>query len=147
MFTNGILEQTPEDEIMLETLCVKLTDELKKLDSERPYIRASREEDDLESGDSHNYTGSLAVGTAYTDIYGTTEKLNTEFGMDVPGNQVSLFKDRRIFESQKSYFSYHGGLQEYQYRLLCYYADHYRLQKYSPCSGYFQFMFIDLCPQ
>lgn len=147
MFTNGLLEQTPEDEIMLETLCVKLTDELKKLDSERPYIRASREEDDLESGDSHNYTGSLAVGTAYTDIYGTTEKLNTEFGMDVPGNQVSLFKDRRIFESQKSYFSYHGGLQEYQYRLLCYYADHYRLQKYSPCSGYFQFMFIDLCPQ
>lgn len=147
MFTNGLLEKTPEDEIMLETLCVKLTDELKKLDPQRPYIRASREEDDLESGDSHNYTGSLAVGTAYTDIYGTTEKLNTEFGMDVPGSQISLFKDRRIYDAQKPYFTYHKGLQEYQYRLLGYYADHYRLQKYNPCSGYFQFMFIDLCPQ
>ncbi len=147
VFANGLLEQTPEDQIMLETLCIKLTNELKRLDPERPYIRASREEDDLESGDSHNYTGSLAVGTAYTDIEGTTEKLNTEFGMDVPGNMVSLFRERRIFNAQINSLSSQKGLQEYQYRLLSYYVDHYRIQKYSPCSGYFQFMFIDLCPQ
>jgi beta-mannosidase len=37
--------------------------------------------------------------------------------------------------------------QEYQYRLLKYYIEHYRAQKYRPCSGYVQFMFIDLSPQ
>lgn len=38
-------------------------------------------------------------------------------------------------------------IQEYQYKLLKYYTEHYRIQKYEPCSGYIQFMFIDLCPQ
>lgn len=147
IFTDGLLEATSEDQIMLRTLCVKLTDTLKTLDPERPYIRASREEEDPESGDSHTYTGSLALGTAYPQIDGTVEKLNTEFGMDVPGNLTSLFRDRNVFEAQRPYFVYNEGLQEYQYRLLRYYVDHYRVQKYAPCSGFFQFMFIDLCPQ
>ena len=147
IFTHGLLEQTPESEIMLQTLCASLVGELKRLDPERPYIRASREEDDPESGDTHNYTGSLAVGTAYTQIDGTTEKLNTEFGMDVPGCVQGLFKDRRLFAHLKPIYEDLAALQEYQYRLLRYYVDHYRAQKYAPCSGYFQFMFIDLCPQ
>lgn len=147
IFTHGLLEQTAQDEIMLNTLCVKLMNILKELDPERPYIRASREEDDPESGDSHTYTGSLTVGTAYTQIAGTTEKLNTEFGMDVPGDVRALTRDRRIWEALQSVAPDLEGLQAYQYRLLRYYTDHYRLQKYAPCSGYFQFMFIDLCPQ
>lgn len=147
IFTHGLLEQTPEDQIMLDTLCVKLMNELKHIDPERPYIRASREEDDLESGDSHTYTGSLAVGTAYPQIQGQTEKLNTEFGMDVPGNIPGLFRDRRIFEALHPVLGELAGYQEYQYRLLSYYIDHYRAQKYTPCSGCIQFMFIDLCPQ
>lgn len=147
IFTNGLLAQTPESEIMLHTLCTLLMNELKRLDPDRPYIRASREEDDPESGDSHNYIGSLTVGTAYTQIDGSVEKLNTEFGMDVPGDFQSLFRDRRIFEHLRPIFPDLEGLQEYQYRLLRYYVDHYRAQKYAPCSGFFQFMFIDLCPQ
>jgi len=38
-------------------------------------------------------------------------------------------------------------LHDYQYRLLKYYIEHYRIQKYSPNAGYFQFMWIDLSPQ
>lgn len=147
IFTHGLLEQTPEDQIMLDTLCIKLMEELERIDPERPYIRASREEEDLESGDSHTYTGSLAVGTAYPQIKGKTEKLNTEFGMDVPGNIPGLFRERRIFESLRPVLGELSGYQEYQYRLLNYYIDHYRAQKYRPCSGCIQFMFIDLCPQ
>lgn len=147
IFTNGLLEQTPEDEIMLGTICTKLMNELKRLDPDRPYIRASREEDDPESGDSHTYTGSLATGTEYTDIAGTTEKLNTEFGMDVPGCIQGLYKDRRIYRKLAPIAGELEEMERYQYRLLRYYIDHYRSMKYAPCSGYFQFMFIDLCPQ
>lgn len=132
---------------MLETLCVRLIGELKALDPDRPYIRASREEDDLESGDSHTYTGSLAVGTAYTQIDGTTEKLNTEFGMDVPGGEASLFRDRRVFRALAPVRAALEKLDDYQYRLLRYYVDHYRSMKYAPCAGYIQFLFTDLCPQ
>jgi beta-mannosidase len=38
-------------------------------------------------------------------------------------------------------------LHDYQYRLLKYYIEHYRIQKYAPNAGYFQFMWIDFCPQ
>lgn len=147
IFTNGLLEQTPDDNVMLSTICAKLTGELKRLDPNRPYIRASRENDDPESGDTHTYTGSLATGTEYTDIDGTTEKLNTEFGMDVPGCVQSIYKDRRIYKKLYPIMGELTEMERYQYRLLRYYIEHYRSMKYRPCSGYFQFMFIDLCPQ
>jgi beta-mannosidase len=38
-------------------------------------------------------------------------------------------------------------LHDYQYRLLKYYMEHYRIHKYSPNAGYFQFMWIDFSPQ
>ena len=38
-------------------------------------------------------------------------------------------------------------LHDYQYRLIKYYIEHYRIQKYAPNAGYFQFMWIDFCPQ
>jgi beta-mannosidase len=40
-----------------------------------------------------------------------------------------------------------GELHDYQYRLLKYYIEHYRIEKYAPNAGYFQFMWIDLSPQ
>ena len=147
IFTGGILEQTADDDLMLKNLCDKLLSTLKEIDSSRIFIKASREEDDPDSGDTHNYTGSLATGTRYTDIAGTTEKLNTEFGMDIPSIEQSLFHDRKIFNRLSPVIHKLDELQHYQYKLIKYYIEHYRLMKYSPCSGYFQFMFIDLCPQ
>jgi|SRR5271157_1186014 len=38
-------------------------------------------------------------------------------------------------------------LHDYQYRLIKYYIEHYRIQKYDPNAGYFLFMWIDFCPQ
>ena len=35
----------------------------------------------------------------------------------------------------------------YQYSLLKYYTEHYRMQKYAPNAGYVQFLFNDMCPQ
>lgn len=147
IFTGGLLEQTKEDELMLQTLCSSLLSTLKAIDPDRPYIKASREEDDPESGDTHTYIGSLATGTDYTDIAGTKEKLNSEFGMDIPSCEQSLYKDRRIFRRLLPIIPKLDELQYYQYKLVKYYIEHYRMQKYYPCSGYFQFMFIDLCPQ
>lgn len=128
-----------------------------ELDAGRPVIRGSGAwGDTVLSGDTHNYTGSLdGHGTHYTDIYGKTtnkwgfeEKLNTEFGFDAPGAPENLRTVPRVYERLKPLTD--SGIQEiqyYQYRLLKYFIEHYRLMKYAPCSGYFQFMFIDLCPQ
>ena len=40
-----------------------------------------------------------------------------------------------------------GEIQDYQYKLLKYYTEHYRIQKYAPNSGYVHFLFNDMCPQ
>ena len=123
--------------------------EIQKLDPGRPYIKSSFAEDDLESGDSHNYKGSLSgADTHYTDIFGTSEKLNTEYGFDAPPQWESLRLVPEIYHRLKPLGD--EGLKEiqyYQYRLLKYYTESYRIDKYAPCSGYVQFMFIDLCPQ
>ena len=125
-----------------------LYEAVRKLDPSRPAIKGSFCEDDLTSGDSHNYTGSLnGDDSHYTEIYGTTEKLNTEYGFDAPPCAGSLKK------CLKAYQRYGGGqgkleeIQHYQYALLKYYTEHYRIQKYAPNSGYVQFLFSDLCPQ
>lgn len=124
----------------------RLYRELQEMDPARPIIKGSFCNDDIYSGDSHNYLGSLSGGE-YRDIYGTTEKLNTEYGFDAPACAESLKKvpviRRRLTAIEKQI----PEIQEYQYKLLKYYTEHYRIQKYAPCSGYVQFMFIDLCPQ
>ena len=126
----------------------QLVAEAKRLDPKRPTIRGSGAESDLESGDSHNYMGSLSgEQTHYTDIYGKTEKLNTEFGFDAPACVQNLRLVPEIYERLKPIIKDIEDIQYYQYRLLKYYIEHYRIIKYKPCSGYFQFMFIDLCPQ
>jgi beta-mannosidase len=118
------------------------------LDPSRPAIKGSFCFDDLESGDSHNYTGSLeGAEVPYTAIDGTTEKLNTEFGFDAPGAVENLRTTGRLFDRLKPLVPKIAELQEYQYRLHKYYIEHYRVQKYRPNAGYVQFMFIDLSPQ
>lgn len=126
----------------------RLVAAIRGIDPTRPYIRASYNEDDPESGDSHNYLGSLrGQQTQYTDIAGTKEKLVTEFGMDSPGCRENLAKEPTVLKTGGFTDEHLATLQFYQYKLLKYYIEHYRVQKYKPCSGYFQFMFIDLCPQ
>ena len=141
----GTEDMKISDEALL--LSGRLLDVLREKDPDRPYIKASREEDDPESGDTHTYTGSLATGTEYTAIANTKEKLNTEFGMDIPGAPESLYRDKRVFRRIMPAWENIDEIHEYQYKLIKYYIEHYRMQKYSPCAGYFQFMFIDLCPQ
>lgn len=126
----------------------QLVAEAARLDPRRPTIRGSGAWDDIESGDSHNYKGSLSgESTHYTDIFGEVEKLNTEFGFDAPACVENLRLVPEIFQRLEPIIKDIYGLQYYQYRLLKYYIEHYRIGKYRPCSGYFQFMFIDLCPQ
>ena len=38
-------------------------------------------------------------------------------------------------------------MHDYQYRLVKFYIERYRIQKYAPNAGYFQFMWIDFSPQ
>lgn len=119
-----------------------------ELDPVRPTIRVSQQAEALHSGDSHNYAGSLnGHDTHFTDIEGTVEKLNTEFGFDAPPEAGALGKVPAVADRLQGVLNDIPQIQDYQYRLLKFYIEHYRLQKYDPCSGYFQFMFIDLCPQ
>jgi len=129
----------------------QLVKALKGLDPTRPYIKGSRFTNDPESGDTHNYLGSLSgEQTHYTDIYGSVEKLNTEFGFDAPACKENLRAFPEIYSRMKALIGKENGIeciQYYQYRLLKYYIEHYRIMKYNPCSGYFQFLFTDICPQ
>ena len=118
----------------------------RELDPSRPTIRNSGVPDDLEAGDSHNYIGSLASGE-FLDIYGTTEKLNTEFGFDAPPSEVRLRRVPVLHRRLGPMLGAIASLHDYQYYFLKYFMEHYRMQKYAPCSGYFQFMWIDFCPQ
>jgi beta-mannosidase len=83
----------------------------------------------------------------YTAIYGTKEKLNTEYGFDAPGCASNLRTIAPVYKRLANLAESFEDIQYYQYRLIKYFTEHYRIQKYSPCSGYVHFMFIDLCPQ
>lgn len=124
----------------------RLYREVEEMDPGRPIIKGSFCEEDLFSGDSHNYLGSLSGGE-YREIYGQSEKLNTEYGFDAPPCSENLKKVPVIYRRLQSLTDKIPEIQEYQYKLLKYYTEHYRIQKYDRCSGYVQFMFIDLCPQ
>jgi len=131
-----------------QAIGIPLLERLREEDPVHSYIRASYNEEDPESGDSHNYLGSLrGQDTQYTDIDGTTEKLVTEFGMDAPGCLENLSREPDICQALRMEAGNIEHLQLYQYKLLKYYIEHYRAQRFQPCSGYFQFMFVDLCPQ
>ena len=120
--------------------------EVHRLDPTRPTIRNSDYKDDPESGDAHDYRGSLGRGR-YTDIFGSTEKLATEFGVDAPPGPESARIVPQIAERLKDVLPRVAELHDYQYQLIKYYIEHYRMQKYNPNAGYFLFMWIDFCPQ
>jgi len=124
----------------------QLVAEAKRVDPTRPTIKSSGNRDDLESGDGHDYRGSLNGGE-YKDIFGTTEKLNTEFGVDAPPGPEDARRVPQIAEELKDVLLRVSELHDYQYRLIKYYIEYYRMQKYAPNAGYFQFMFVDFCPQ
>lgn len=126
----------------------QLEAEARRLDPNRPRIRGSGAAEDLNSGDSHNYKGSLSgERTHYLDIYPEREKLNTEFGFDAPPCRDHLARIPEIAARLAPIADSIDELQHYQYRLLKYFIERYRITKYRPCSGYVQFMFRDLCPQ
>lgn len=111
-------------------------------------IKGSFCDDDPMSGDSHNYTGSLnGEQTHYAQIDGTSEKLNTEFGFDAPPCAASLEREPQLYHRLEKVIPRIGEIQNYQYALLKYFTEHYRMQKYAPNGGYVQFLFCDVCPQ
>lgn len=116
-------------------------------DKTRPSIKGSYCENDLLSGDSHNYIGSLCGESGhYSDIYEMKEKLNTEYGFDAPPCKDDLERIPEIANRLQSVINDIDKISDYQYRLLKYYTEHYRCQKYTPNSGYFQFLFNDVGP-
>ena len=117
-------------------------------DPSRPVIKGSMYEEDPDSGDSHNYIGSLTGEDGhYSDIYGTVEKLNTEFGFDAPPCVENLKKMPAVYKRLNKIVDDIDEIGKYQYALLKYYIEHYRMQKYNPNAGYVQFLFNDMCPQ
>ena len=117
-------------------------------DPTRPVIKGSGIPADITSGDSHNYQGSLNGNNGhYSDIYDTTEKYNTEFGFDAPPCIFSLKKCPPAMKRLEKIVDRLPEIGEYQFKLLKYYTEHYRIQKYAPNSGYVQFLFSDMCPQ
>jgi len=125
----------------------KFLEAMKKADPSRPFILGSFCDKDLNSGDSHNYTGSLnGEHTHYLDLYGTNEKLNTEYGFDALPSVVSLKKTPEVYSRLKVLEDDIEKIQGYQYKYLKYVTEHYRLQKYNPCSGYIHFLFNDTSP-
>jgi beta-mannosidase len=119
----------------------------RRADPARPVIRSS-DVDGPSSGDSHNWAGALDVRVRhYTAIRGTSEKLNTEFGFDAPPAPERLRALPMLARRLAAVLPRVAELHDYQYRLVKYFIEHYRRQKYAPCAGYFQFMWIDLSPQ
>ena len=117
-------------------------------DPSRPVIKGSFCVNDPDSGDSHNYTGSLDGAEGhYSDIYGTTEKMNTEFGFDAPPCIDNLKKMPPVYRRLQPILENLDSIGQYQYYLLKYFIEHYRMQKYKPNAGYVQFLFNDMCPQ
>lgn len=112
-----------------------------------PYILSSWSSNDPDSGDSHNYQGSLeGIHTHYTDIHDWREKLNSEFGMDAPPVYSTLRQSPEIVDILGKVVDGIDIIHYYQYRYLKYFIEHYRLQKFAPCGGHYQFLFSDTAP-
>jgi len=124
----------------------KLVTEAHERDPTRPVIENSMDAHELASGDTHDYRGSLDHGT-YFDIVGSRDNLVTEFGVDAPPSATSLRGVPEVEKRLADVIPRIPELQSYQYQLLKFYVEHYRIQKYSPNGGYFQFMWIDFAPQ
>lgn len=94
-----------------------------RLDPSRPTIRNSGDEDSIDSGDTHDYRGSLGGG-AYTDIAGSTARLATEFGVDAPPSPESARIVPEIARRLETVLPRVAELHDYQYRLIKFYIEH-----------------------
>ncbi len=118
-----------------------------QMDPNRPFILDSWAASHPLSGDSHNYEGSLhGAHTHYTNIYGTSEKFNTEFGMDAPPVYETLRHEPAIRKLLPAVLDGTDRIQYYQYRYIKFFIEHYRMQKFTPCGGHVQFLFTDPAP-
>ncbi len=123
-----------------------MAEEARAFDPTRPIIANSGMPNEPNSGDYHEYRGSLGPDV-YTSIFGSTEKLNTECGVDTPPGEVRAREIPEVWRYLKQVLPRTAELHDYSYRLLKYYLEHYRTMKYAPCAGHFQFLWSDLCPQ
>jgi len=123
----------------------RMAEEARAFDPTRPIIANTGMPHEPNSGDYHEYRGSLGSGE-YTDIFGSTEKLNTEHGVDTPPGGENARTVPEMWRYLRQLRPRLAELTDYSYRLLKYYLEHYRTQKYAPCSGHFQFLWIDICP-
>ena len=73
--------------------------------------------------------------------------MNTEFGFDAPPCIDDLKKMPPVYRRLQPILDNLDSIGQYQYHLLKYYIEHYRMQKYKPNAGYVQFLFNDMCPQ
>ena len=124
----------------------QLMQALKNIDPHRPYIKGSCYEKDIDSGDTHDYTGCFDDNN-YIKYDVSHQRLNTEFGMDSPPVKENLRRVRKLYDRVGCLEDKLPELHDYQYRLLKYVMEEFRLNRFSPCAGYVQFMFIDIGPQ
>ncbi len=142
-----LLNEPRVDSYLTERPGPQLKAMIEREDPSRPYILSSWSINDPDSGDSHNYEGSLhGIHTHYTNIHDWLEKLNSEFGMDAPPVYSTLRQDPKIVEILGKVVDGIDIIHYYQYRYLKYFIEHYRLQKFAPCGGHYQFLFSDTAP-
>lgn len=142
-----LLNEPRGDNFLQQSPGPQFLDAAHRLDPQRPTILSSWDPNDPLSGDTHNYTGSLdGVNTHYSDIYGTTEKFNTEFGVDALPCFATLRHEPELVKILGKVVDGIDLIQYYQYRYIKYFMEHYRIQKYAPCSGYYQFLLTDCAP-
>lgn len=147
IFSWVLLNEARQDSYITERPGPQMMELIERLDPQRPYILNSWAANDLYSGDSHNYEGSLhGIHTHYTNIFDWQEKFNTEFGMDAPPVYSTLRDDPEIIQILGKVNDGVDRIHEYQYRYIKYFIEHYRLHKFSPCGGHYQFLFTDVAP-
>lgn len=147
IFSWVLLNEPRQDSYMTERPGPQLMEMVERLDPNRPYILSSWAVHDPHSGDSHNYEGSLhGIHTHYTNIHDWFEKLNTEFGFDAPPVYSTLRQYPEIVQILGKVVDGLDIIHYYQYRYIKYFIEHYRLQKFDPCGGHYQFLFNDTAP-
>ena len=125
----------------------QLLETAKKLDGQRTFVLASYCEDNLDSGDSHNYAGSIDGPQSYAIRKEMKpEKFNTEFGFDAPPALASLLRFPQAARRLAKTAGEIQTIQAYQYRFLKSCIEGYRMMKYAPTSGHVQFMLVDCSP-
>lgn len=146
-----VCENEPiRDEYITERPAPQMEEYAFRVISGMPIIRGSGRSLYTHSGDSHNYTGSLYTHVPFSYLDNgirDTEKLNTEFGMDCPAEPSSLRQFPELSAMLSLTKEKYEELSEYQYRILKYYIEAYRIRKYNNCAGYIQFLFSDPAPQ